>query len=346
MVHAICRLLIGSTIALAFATHAQGQTAPPKAVVIGSLESRPNAILFLNPEDKDQGFLLPQLTTAQRLSIQAASPGDDGLMVYDKQENDVYLWRNNAWAKAKLGEGGAASQVINTIQFSNNEIRINEAGIVHTQSLNAMQVNGDVFGAINATKVGKIQGNAVNNTKLTPADNGKVLAWDGTQWVAQTIASASPATQYTTVDPSAFSILKERGKADKGNIAIFEEDDSFVTIYKTDEAKVIIAPVSLPQGATLQNVTLHYMVRQAGNIRFRLLRKTLSGGNEELVNWVSTGVSNAVRTNSFATFNGKQVIQNNGFSYRIEITLNPPDEADEASKADHRIYGVGIQYMP
>ncbi len=140
--------------------------------------------------------------------------------------------------------------------------------------------------------------------------------------------------------------MRERGKADKGSVAVFEEDDSFVTIYKTDEGKVIIAPVSLPHGATLQNVTLHYMVRQAGNIRFRLLRKALGGGSEDIVNWVSVGVSNAVRANGFTAFNGRQIIDNNSYTYRIEVTLDPPDPADEAAKADHRIYGVKIQFAP
>ncbi|MDQ2658779.1 MAG: hypothetical protein M3Y60_15260, partial [Bacteroidota bacterium] len=43
---------------------------PKKAsVVIGSMTSRPNALLIVNPQNSDQGVLLPQLSTGQRMSL-------------------------------------------------------------------------------------------------------------------------------------------------------------------------------------------------------------------------------------------------------------------------------------
>ncbi len=111
-------------------------------------------------------------------------------MVYDKQENDVYLWRNNSWSKAKFGEGNIP-QSISSVQFVSNEIRINEAGNLHTQSLNSMLVSGDVSGNVNATNVGKLQGNAINPVKLSSADNGKAMVWNGVHWTAQPLADNS-----------------------------------------------------------------------------------------------------------------------------------------------------------
>jgi uncharacterized protein YjbI with pentapeptide repeats len=79
-----------------------------KSVVIGSLIDRPNALLVISPPDANQGFLLPQLTTAQRLSIAPTSPDDDGLMVFDLTDKSFYYWNNNAWVKG-LGEAGSQS---------------------------------------------------------------------------------------------------------------------------------------------------------------------------------------------------------------------------------------------
>jgi hypothetical protein len=253
-------------------------------------------------------------------------------------------WNGTQWMAQNGVDNSITNETITAVQLLSNDLKLTEGGKTTTQNLNGLIPGGDVTGTLSNAVVSKLHGNPVNNTKLVSGDNGKVLAWDGTQWIAQALPAAAAKTQYASIDPSAFSILKQRGKADKTNIAVFEEDDSFVTTYKSDDSKTIIAPVSLPDGATLEHIKLNYMTRQAGNIRFRLLRKTLGGGNEELINWVSVGVSNSVRTQMFSSFNGKQVIVNNGYTYRIEITLDPPREADEAAKADHRVYGVQIQF--
>lgn len=79
-----------------------------KSVVIGTMIDRPNAILVINPPNGDQGFLLPQLTSAQRLSISPSSPQDDGLMVFDLTEKSFYYWSGTTWIKG-LGDNQALS---------------------------------------------------------------------------------------------------------------------------------------------------------------------------------------------------------------------------------------------
>jgi hypothetical protein len=74
-----------------------GQT--KKTMVVGTLVSRPNAILVLNPPDGNQGFLLPQLTTSQRLSVVPSSPQEDGLIVFDIGDKSFYYWKNSNWVK-------------------------------------------------------------------------------------------------------------------------------------------------------------------------------------------------------------------------------------------------------
>jgi len=74
-----------------------------KSVIIGTMIDRPNAILVINPPNGDQGFLLPQLTSSQRLSMSPVSPEDDGLMVFDLTEESFYYWSSKTWIKG-LGD--------------------------------------------------------------------------------------------------------------------------------------------------------------------------------------------------------------------------------------------------
>jgi len=70
-----------------------------KSVVIGSMTSKPNALLIVNPELGDQGVLLPQLSTSQRMAMQPTSPAEDGLMVFDTTAQAYYYWSGNAWIR-------------------------------------------------------------------------------------------------------------------------------------------------------------------------------------------------------------------------------------------------------
>lgn len=74
-----------------------------KSVVIGTMIDRPNAVLVINPPNKDQGFLLPQLTSTERLAITPSSPQDDGLVVYDTTDKSFYYWSGGSWVKG-LGD--------------------------------------------------------------------------------------------------------------------------------------------------------------------------------------------------------------------------------------------------
>lgn len=94
LVLTITLLATATTIALS-----QGK----KSVVIGTMIDRPNAVLVINPPNKDQGFLLPQLTTAERNGISPGSPQDDGLVVYDVTDKSFYYWSGGSWIKG-LGD--------------------------------------------------------------------------------------------------------------------------------------------------------------------------------------------------------------------------------------------------
>lgn len=90
------------TFAVALASLTVFAQPEKKSVVIGSLTEKPNALLIVNPENADQGVLLPQLSTDQRMSLKPASPSEDGLIVFDKNLNAYYYWSENKWAELEV----------------------------------------------------------------------------------------------------------------------------------------------------------------------------------------------------------------------------------------------------
>ncbi len=104
-------------------TSISGLTQDKKSVVIGSMVSKPNAILILNPTNGDQGFLLPQMSSASRISMQPSSPLEDGLIVYDLTDKSFYFWKDNQWVKG-LGSSNTNSSLTfdpatNTLSLGN-----------------------------------------------------------------------------------------------------------------------------------------------------------------------------------------------------------------------------------
>src|SRR5690349_20890451 len=120
-----------------------------QSVVIGSMVVRPSSILSFNPPDKNQGLLVPQLTTVERQAMRPRSPEEDGLFLFDTDDKAFYYWKNGGWIKG-LGEG-----------ITNNTL----AGIAAA---------GDLSGSYQAPSVSKLQGNAIATVSLTTADAGKV----------------------------------------------------------------------------------------------------------------------------------------------------------------------------
>jgi hypothetical protein len=88
-----------STVIVCLCISAAAQQTQKKSVVIGSMTTRPDAVLIVNPPDSDQGVLLPQLSTGQRMSLQPSSPTEDGLIVFDTNFQSYYYWSNGKWAK-------------------------------------------------------------------------------------------------------------------------------------------------------------------------------------------------------------------------------------------------------
>ncbi|MEO5978290.1 MAG: hypothetical protein ABIS36_17600 [Chryseolinea sp.] len=205
---------------------------------------------------------------------------------------------------------------------------------------------GDLSASYPAPVVSKLQGNPVIPGALSTIDAGKLLVWDGTQWTPQTVVGVTPALHSYTVDPADFINLRQGDKKDKVNMVIFDDDNTFISTVKKDEGTSIIAPIHLPDGASIQQVALYYIDRDGNNIDFDFQRKPFSGANDDIVpSWSSSGNSGAIQTSNHVPIGGKGIIDNTSYSYRIVIKLNPTNDANDSSDADQRIYGVQIKYL-
>ena len=97
------------TIAFALTCLAVGAQTDKKSVVIGSMISKPNALLIINPEHADQGVILPQLSTAQRLALKPSSPSEDGLIVFDTNIDAYFYWSDQKWVRLLRDNGPKTS---------------------------------------------------------------------------------------------------------------------------------------------------------------------------------------------------------------------------------------------
>lgn len=232
-----------------------------KSVVIGRLTTKENAILIVNPPNSDQGVILPQLTTVQRMAITPSSPSEDGLTVFDTGLKSYFFWSDGKWVRA----------------------------------------------------------HADNNIK----------------------------TNYLTIDPASFQLLNPNNKVDVNNRVLFETDNTFVTISRNSNGRALMAPVNLPHGALLKEVTVYYLDDQVKNLSIKLMRKSLAGDNQTLISWESSGNVSAVRNQTLNSFNQPEVIDLENYTYRMVVIFDLEDleVISDPIQAKQRIYGVKIKYQ-
>jgi hypothetical protein len=247
------------TIAVALLLLAVVAPAQKKSVVIGSKTDRPNALLIVNPQNSDQGVLLPQLSTGQRMSLKPSSPSENGLIVFDTSKKSYYYWSDGNW------------------------VRLHNAGI----------------------------------------------------------------TRYQRIDPVHFQELKAENHTGDDNVVIFKTDNTFATVGRKDYGEEIIAPLNMPHGAVMNELTVYYMDNDDGNISVTVSRKTMTGATEQIIQWQSSGASASINSQTFTTFNGLETIDQGNYTYRIVVAFDLDDGQviDSPSQATQRLYGVKIKYQ-
>jgi hypothetical protein len=115
-----------------------GQVPGKKSAVIGTMVSKPDAILVLSPPNSDQGFLLPQLTGSQRQAVTPTSPDEDGLIVFDTTDKSFYYWKNNAWVKGLGTDAAAAPNLV--YDATTQKLSLSSGGEVNLSALKEIPV--------------------------------------------------------------------------------------------------------------------------------------------------------------------------------------------------------------
>ncbi|MBK8808400.1 MAG: hypothetical protein IPO21_17935 [Bacteroidales bacterium] len=96
-----CIALFAVLFTATYCLHAQ------TSVGINTTNPNTHAVLELVSPTNNQGFLAPKMTTVQRTNaslISSLSITENGLLVYDTDENTFYYWLNPSWQKVSSGD--------------------------------------------------------------------------------------------------------------------------------------------------------------------------------------------------------------------------------------------------
>ncbi|HEX8061045.1 MAG TPA: hypothetical protein VF473_08930 [Cyclobacteriaceae bacterium] len=177
--------------------------------------------------------------------------------------------------------------------------------------------------------------------------------WKNGQWVkgfsnngSNQQGNSGPSVAYHSIDPSDFSGLRTVTAINKANALIFEDNNTYITSLNKADGTSFIAPIHLPDGATIQKITLYYMDREATNMIMNVYRRPFAGANEAIIStWTSTGTSTTIQNAVQTPLIGKDIIDNSTYSYRVVVKLNPGLDTVTSADPAQRIYGIQIQYL-
>lgn len=209
---------------------AQGQT----VIGMGTNNPNPHAVLELVPEQGNQGFLAPRLTTAQRTASSFTSKltdADNGLLVFDMDQGQFFYWYQGNWQVGTSGNGGidpvnqgttwyTGTTAPGSINASEGDFYINEStGEVYKFSNSAFAVVGSLSGSLTSNQnLSSVleQGSSAGNRKITqlgePTEDGDATT---KQYVDTEIANI---TLPNALTPSLSDVLGQNNDADNTKI--------------------------------------------------------------------------------------------------------------------------------
>lgn len=200
-------------------------------VGIGTETPNTRAVLELKSPTNNQGLILPSFTTAQRTSATFTSQlhaSENGLLVFDSDENKFYYWQDNAWQVILSGTimGGATGPAGGDLTgnypaptITNNAVttaKINNNAVTSAKILDGTIATADL--ADNAVTTVKINNTAVTTAKIADgaitdvkiaavapskltaggATSGQVLKYNGTNWIPDNAGGGGTVTSVAT----------------------------------------------------------------------------------------------------------------------------------------------------
>ncbi|MBL7877299.1 MAG: tail fiber domain-containing protein [Cyclobacteriaceae bacterium] len=126
------------------------------SVGIGVVTPNKNAVLELVSPGNNQGLLVPKLTTSQRTApafVSTLTTTENGLLVFDKDENKFYFWQANQWQPLKTGLELSAGDGIDisgiTISAIPQDLQLVGSTLTITNNTAATPINLSAFTGVN-----------------------------------------------------------------------------------------------------------------------------------------------------------------------------------------------------
>lgn len=154
-----------------------------KSLGVGIANPNTNAALHVESPTNNQGFIMPRLTTAQRTAMSGIlTITDAGLMLYDIDLADVYLWNGSEWKTTAEVAGGARLNYpyVDTVTSStanSNLFRlvyagsgVENVGVAHFENLNPESGFSAIFGRTNSLTNG-----VADFTSTNPLNNNDAI---------------------------------------------------------------------------------------------------------------------------------------------------------------------------
>jgi hypothetical protein len=157
-------------------------------VGIGTTTPNPKAVLDLRSPGNNQGFLVPKLTAAQRNAIAGLGAQDNGLMVYDIDDQKFYYWQTSQWLPLRAGIDVAMTA---------------GAGIA---------ITGNTISAVDASATNEIQDLQLSGGTLTITNNASATGINlapfmGTNTDEQTLAFNATSGQLSISNGNSVTII-------------------------------------------------------------------------------------------------------------------------------------------
>lgn len=115
-------------------------------VGIGTFGPNSNASLHMNSTAK--GLLINRMTTAQRTTFTASlGTGENGMMVYDNEENKVYTWNGTAWVTDTDNQD--LSLTTNTLSLTNDGTTVDLSGYLDNTDAQDLNLSSNTLSLTN-----------------------------------------------------------------------------------------------------------------------------------------------------------------------------------------------------
>jgi hypothetical protein len=179
---------------IAFYSHLQ--VFAQQSVSIGTTNTNPSAVLWLNSPGQNQALIIPVVSNVSAVASPVA-----GMVVYDQSANAMYYRSATAWVLL----GGAVTVTAGAgIDISGSTITntgdTNPADDITT----ATPATGDLSGTYPAPTVAKLRGVGLSATSPTAS---QVLQYNGTNWTPATLTVGSgTVTSAGLTMPSMFNV--------------------------------------------------------------------------------------------------------------------------------------------